>query len=304
MRWLLPILGLLIAAYLFFNSQSSDTMDQIPSVAEESTSRNAEIENPRTAPKIKAVIKKAPLLTSERKSEQRANQKEKKKEPTVLHYRVDDGIATVLGDMAVGVLTNEDAEDTGLVELSSIRLWDSPNIPFIIDPNVANSAPILEALQMFNTRTDVRFLEYEGEADALVFTKTDGASKSYVGKVGGLQPVWIAPDANAATIAHEIMHALGFIHEQNRFDRDQFIQVQMDNIEDEFKHNFAILPGEFMKLTGLSRFDFESIMIYPPWMFAKGGKSTMEPKVANVIIHPSPALSRLDIQRINRIYGR
>jgi hypothetical protein len=37
---------------------------------------------------------------------------------------------------------------------------------------------------------------------------------------------------------HEIMHALGLFHEQSRFDRDQYVSVEMDNI----------IPSEFTYL--------------------------------------------------------
>ena len=40
-------------------------------------------------------------------------------------------------------------------------------------------------------------------------------------------------------IIHELMHALGFVHEHTRPDRDSFIEVHMENVE----------PGRILLLT-------------------------------------------------------
>ena len=40
------------------------------------------------------------------------------------------------------------------------------------------------------------------------------------------------------TYEHEIMHALGYIHEHSRPDRDDYLDVRMENIEKENAANF------------------------------------------------------------------
>ena len=78
--------------------------------------------------------------------------------------------------------------------------------------------------------------------------------------------------------------------------------VNFDNIDERYKENFDKLPTEFMKISGQAPFDFESLMLYPPWMFAKNGQSTMQSKVRDHQILPSNTLSKSDIERINLVY--
>ena len=42
------------------------------------------------------------------------------------------------------------------------------------------------------------------------------------------------------TIVHELVHTLGFVHEHTRPDRDDFISVNMDNIQLGKEKNFEI----------------------------------------------------------------
>ena len=70
--------------------------------------------------------------------------------------------------------------------------------------------------------------------------------------------------------AHEIGHALGLWHEHSRPDRDQYIEVLKDNINQAvYERNFGHLDAAtFNKIPPVS-YDIESIMHYGPEAFAR-----------------------------------
>lgn len=54
---------------------------------------------------------------------------------------------------------------------------------------------------------------------------------AWLGHVGGKQPLNLGNGCgHKGTIIHEMLHTLGFAHEQARNDRDRYIRVNWENI--------------------------------------------------------------------------
>ncbi|PAV64123.1 hypothetical protein WR25_05620 [Diploscapter pachys] len=63
---------------------------------------------------------------------------------------------------------------------------------------------------------------------------------SLVGMKGGEQDLSLQTDGCdiQGTAAHEFMHAIGYQHEQSRYDRDEYITVDLTNVEPDNAYNF------------------------------------------------------------------
>ena len=79
------------------------------------------------------------------------------------------------------------------------------------------------------------------------------------------------------TIQHEFIHALGQFHVQSRPDRDQYVTIMWDNIQQGKEHNFKKHDGT---LTYNVPYDPKSFMHYSPYGFAiDSSKPTIVSKV-------------------------
>ncbi|XP_050094471.1 zinc metalloproteinase nas-13-like [Anopheles aquasalis] len=137
---------------------------------------------------------------------------------------------------------------------------------------------------------------------------TDSGCYSYVGQVGGEQLLNLQPyDVDTgcfrlATIQHEFLHALGFYHQQSASDRDDFVDIVWDNIEEGKEHNFNIYPSTTVTDFNV-RYDYGSVMHYGATAFSKNGKDTIVPKDPNAVIGQRVGLSERDISKLNHMYG-
>jgi len=153
----------------------------------------------------------------------------------------------------------------------------------------------------------VRFRPRIAEEDYIAFTSKTLGCYSYVGRLGGRQELNLqSPDClkKVGVPLHEMMHVLGFFHEQNRPERNSYVQVISDNIKPGNMQNFALYkPGI---LTGFGvKYDYSSVMHYSATSFTKNGEPTI------VALHDTPESKLMgqregfaagDMRKINAMY--
>ena len=115
----------------------------------------------------------------------------------------------------------------------------------------------------------------------------NGCSAS-VGKQGGKQYIWLSKDSNVEKncftpkkILHEFIHTFGFYHEHLRPDRDEYIKIKTENIEDYDAHNKILFDVMGDSSTFNVEYDGKSVMHYSSgYMSKKNGMDTMVSKVS------------------------
>jgi hypothetical protein len=221
-------------------------------------------------------------------------------------YRIIDGLAVAYGDVIIGQRAKGSAATRGWHPIPVPQLWPSPVIPFHVDPALPDPERVHRALALLQQTTVLKFVPYAGTGDGVAFLPGTEHCLATLGRLGGLQPVKLAAGCGTGEVVHEILHVLGFFHEQSRSDRDRFIDVIWENIDEEYRGQFGVVPDSFMSPVRDSPFDFRSIMLYRADTFARQpGLSTFrsrDPEQAIAPMADGPSVE--DVRRVNRLFGQ
>ncbi|XP_075867310.1 low choriolytic enzyme-like isoform X2 [Nelusetta ayraudi] len=159
---------------------------------------------------------------------------------------------------------------------------------------------ILQALRSFSPVTCIRFTPLNGQSDFLNIQPMSGCF-SFVGRRGRGQTVSLSRPGCVfrQVIQHELLHALGFNHEQTRSDRDQHVQILLQNVMEGLEYNFRTINTVNLG----TPYDYNSVMHYGRYAFSKNGQPTILPiPNPNVSIGRANQMNPTDIRRVNILY--
>ena len=166
---------------------------------------------------------------------------------------------------------------------------------------------IIENRTRIDTRNCITFKKKNTEKNYLRIL--NGVTcDSYIGKLKDEKSQIVNLDTricmNQATIAHELVHALGFDHEHNRPDRDDWIKINFNNvIKGESNIDFKILNQTQFKDLG-TPYDYKSIMHYHSSAHTINNSSTAIRAIkAPFEIGINQDLSEIDVKEIRTLYN-
>ncbi|XP_057307440.1 zinc metalloproteinase nas-4-like isoform X2 [Hydractinia symbiolongicarpus] len=126
---------------------------------------------------------------------------------------------------------------------------------------------------------------------------------SYIGRQRGRQQISLGRGCGSKGVAvHEMMHALGFYHEQSRRDRDDYITINWNNINKAVWYNFQKYRAGQASTLG-EPYDKRSVMHYGNYAFSLNGQKTIVSKSnPSERLGQRVGLSDIDVKQLKKYY--
>ncbi|KAM9423365.1 high choriolytic enzyme 1-like isoform 1-T1 [Salvelinus alpinus] len=219
-----------------------------------------------------------------------------------LGQRLDEPLV-MFGDIAV---------DTGFMNADPCTArgckWQKSSdgnvyVPFVISNQYsARERAVIEGgLQTFAASTCIRFFARTNQRDFVDIQSLSGCF-SFIGRRGNGQVVSLSRNGCVflSVVQHELLHALGFNHEQTRSDRDSNVQILIQNVIPGMEFNFRKIDTINLG----TPYDYNSVMHYSRFAFSRNRQPTILPiPDNNAVIGRATQMSPIDILRINRLYN-
>jgi Astacin (Peptidase family M12A) len=187
------------------------------------------------------------------------------------------------------------------------RLWPRNaqgvvEVPYVItlDPN--NNVPAAITAANAQLAPFMQWIPRTGQNDYVSFNLSEdenyGSCFSSVGRVGGSQNIGGSNICGTGTLVHEMGHAIGLWHEQQRADRNTWLNIDRANIDPSYVNNYDAPLSQ----RDFGGFDYGSIMHYSAYSFVKVYKPSLNTIPAGIPIGARSAYSKGDLEAIRRLY--
>lgn len=185
------------------------------------------------------------------------------------------------------------------------RRWPKGVVPYRISPVAKKETKdaFYRAIKTIQKLSCIKFVERMYERDYIRVVTGNGCY-SMIGRQGGKQFLSLGFGCYRKGVAeHELLHVLGFYHEQSRLDRDRHVTIHQQNVLPSAKKQFSKYRiGEGHTLG--TKYDPDSLMHYSNNAFSKNGRKTITyNKDPNKKLGRKSKLSETDISQLNKLYG-
>lgn len=107
------------------------------------------------------------------------------------------------------------------------------------------------------------------------------------------------------SIMHEIGHTLGYIHTQSRIDRNSYVSIVTDNIQQDFIGNFFMWTYGTIRFSDVNfPYEYGSMMHYEAYAFSNNNQPTIIPYDSRYekTMGQRDRATFYDYKQINRLY--
>lgn len=177
-------------------------------------------------------------------------------------------------------------------------------VPYVISSSIGATgvSAIRQAASDFAQHSCIRLVPRTAGRSKYISFYRGGGCSSPVG-AQGVNRVSLASGCwDKGTVIHEVLHSLGFWHEQSRPDRDRFVRINYNNIPQNVRYNFNKFTTTQINSLN-SRYDVRSVMHYGSFAFSVNRRPTITDLRGNVLNTQRDAFSSSDIAQLNRLYG-
>ncbi len=224
-------------------------------------------------------------------------------------YRVVDGFAVAFGDIILGAVEEIERRKQAsgrreaAVVVDPAGLWPNGIVTYYLDPGLSAAIRdhFQEAVAYWQAATPLRFVPRTSETSYVSVRQPaeDSGCFAWIGRGLGASLMSLGASCTVDAVIHEIGHTAGLWHEQQRQDRDRYVELLFENIEKSQVSNFG---AAILASADDGPYDYSSLMQYGLYGHSRNGKPamrTLPPGLSARGLRLSPG----DIDAVRRLYG-